>query len=95
MSAYVPRSERAAKLADAKTWAGYRYATFARQTGGLVVVLDSVEAEIDDDPEVRWSTLCDAHASCVGHATLALAKAHASDPCGWCESCREEQTNAA
>ena len=35
-----------------------------------------------------WVTVCEVHDNLVCHPTLALAKAHAADPAGWCEDCR-------
>lgn len=86
---HVSAADRAARLADARTWDGFRSAHFARSTGTLVVVVQSAEAGIEDDPELPWATLCDDHSSVVCHTTLALAKAHAADPAGWCDDCRE------
>lgn len=73
------------------SWAGYRYATRARQNGRLVVVVQSAEAGIEDDPALPWTIVCDEHDGCVCHETQQLAKRHASDPAAWCDGCREEQ----
>lgn len=69
-----------------------------RQTGGLVGVYDGAVAgmdttgERDGDPThphgAPYSTVCEAHGSIISHATLTLARWHASDPQGWCEDCR-------
>ena len=38
---------RQERLADARTWAGYRSAHFARETGTLVVVVNAAEQGLD------------------------------------------------
>jgi hypothetical protein len=78
--------DRKARLADARTLAGYRSAHFARETGTLVLVLDAEPAMLDPDGG-RWYTVCDDHSQAVGHRTLSLAKYHAANPLGWCEVC--------
>lgn len=93
---------RAERLADARTWAGYRTAAFARESGTLVVVVDGFAAGLEVDELLdacgertpRWFTICDDHGSCVGHTTLVLARAHAANPTGWCENCREQDADA-
>ena len=79
---------RSRRLAEAKTWAGFRSAHFARQTGTLVMVVDAEAQGLDPgDGATKWYTICDDHDQLVGHETLAMAKHHASDPLGWCEVC--------
>lgn len=88
---FVPLADRAALRAKVAQYDGFRYATFAKQTGGLVIVVHGVDAglESEGDPAApKWFSCCETHDTLVGHDTLALAKAHASDPCGWCEECR-------
>jgi hypothetical protein len=76
------------RLADARTWGGYRQAHFAQETGTLIVVVNAVEQGLDPvGGECKWYTICDDHSQLVGHSTLALAKAHAANPLGWCEVC--------
>jgi hypothetical protein len=60
----------------------------ARQTGTLVGVYHGVQAGMEDDPEIPWQTVCEVHHNLVGHPTLSLAMAHASDPRSWCEDCQ-------
>lgn len=79
---------RAERLADARTWAGYRSAHFARETGTLVVVYRDEDA----DPTQPWISLCDDHGQLVSHDTLALAQSHASNPLGWCEICNGQDS---
>jgi len=78
------RKDRWLRLREAHTWAGYRSAHFARETGTLVVVVDAAAQGLDGG---KWMTICDDHGQCVGHETLALAQAHAANPLGWCEVC--------
>lgn len=81
------RLRRADRLAAAAGWAGYRSARISPQTGTLVVVVDAAAAGIEDDPAIRWATLCDDHDGVVCHPTRALAESNASDPAGWCDGC--------
>lgn len=62
----------------------------ARQTGRLVGIYNSEQAGMCTDSG-KWSIVCEDHATIIAHDTLPLAIAHASDPLGWCEECREEQ----
>jgi len=79
---------RKARIAEARTWAGFRQAHYARTTGALVVVLDDREAGLDSGDCVgRWVTLCDDHDRLVFHETLETACSQASDPGGWCGVC--------
>ena len=61
----------------------------ARDNGMLVGVYDALAAGIEDDPELRWATVCEHHGAVVCHPTRGLALRHAADPRGWCEPCRE------
>lgn len=90
----LARRDRATRLADARTFAGYRQAHFAQTTGTLVVVVDGEAAGLDVEGG-RWSTVCDDHGTVIAHDTLALAKSHAADPAGWCEECQEVEKGAA
>ena len=82
-------AERRRRLANARTYAGYRQAHFSKATGTLVVVLDGKEAGLDTSWDSRWYTLCDDHSTIVSHSTLQLARAHSPDPDEWCDECRE------
>jgi hypothetical protein len=59
----------------------------SRITGALVGLYQAEQAGMDAEAG-RWSTVCEAHGSCVNHATLAAARAHLPDPTMWCEACR-------
>jgi hypothetical protein len=84
------RLERRQRLAEARTWAGYRHASFTRQTGTLVVTVDALEQGLESDLSAgRWANICDAHDTCILHDTLEDALAHGTDPAGWCEDCRD------
>ena len=83
----APTVTRAERRAEARTWAGYRSAAFARTTGTLVVVLNGHEAGYASGTDPVWYTHCADHGVHVGHPTLALARWHAADPEGWCGVC--------
>ena len=59
----------------------------ARQTGTLVGVYHGLQSGLERD---GWITLCEEHHNLVAHPSLALARAHAADPLGWCEDCRSD-----
>lgn len=60
----------------------------SRISGTLVGLYQAEQAGLD--PEAgRWVTVCEDHATCVNHATLAAARAHLPDPTMWCDPCRE------
>ena len=83
------RSSRRVRLEEARDWAGYRSAHFARTTGTLVVVVDAVEQGLSDGrSDGRWAAVCDDHKTLVTTDTLQLARYHAADPTGWCEDCQ-------
>lgn len=59
-----------------------------RQTGRVVTVYRNDEAGMDDDGGAApYSTVCEPHSFVISHGSLGLARAHAADPLGWCESC--------
>lgn len=62
----------------------------AQTTGTLVGVYHGAQSGMEMDPEYPWITVCEVHANCVSHSTLALAKSHAADPEGWCEDCAKK-----
>lgn len=66
---------------------GVRQARIARDTGTLVYLVDRREHGADDEDGGRWETVCDDHGFVCSHDTLALARAHAAAPLGWCEQC--------
>lgn len=78
---------RAARRAEALTWAGVRSASFARSTGTLVVVYDGEEQGMDTEAG-RWQTVCEDHAYIASHDTLAIARSFASAPEEFCEPCQ-------
>jgi hypothetical protein len=60
----------------------------ARQTGRPITVGSAADLGLDPcDGECAWYTICDDHATIIGHATARLARWHAADPTGWCEDC--------
>lgn len=76
----------AERRAAARTWAGFRSVRISPQTGTTIVVVQNVDAGLDDAGG-RYSTICDEHSTCIAHTTLALATYHAAAPLGWCETC--------
>lgn len=69
-------------------YAGCVQRKVARSTGRLVGVYNGEQAGMDNDEGAYpWSTVCEEHGTVVCHQTLALARAHAADPMGWCEDC--------
>lgn len=92
----APRAPRPEHRYSAHGLAGCVQQRRARSNGRLVGVYHSRQAGIDDDDEnAPWSTVCEEHATCMGHLTRALALAHAADPEGWCEDCRDERDQVA
>jgi hypothetical protein len=59
----------------------------SRRTGTLAGLYEAQQAGLDPDAG-RWVTVCEDHATCVNHETLAAARAHLPDPGTWCEACR-------
>jgi hypothetical protein len=60
----------------------------SRITGTLSGLYQAEQAGMDAEAG-KWSTVCEDHATCVNHATLAAARAHLPDPTAWCDACRE------
>lgn len=77
-----------AKLDEAKTFAGYRAARINPESGAMIVMVQSAEAGLEDDPELPWATFCHDHANLVCHETQENARGWMSDPMTWCEDCR-------
>lgn len=59
-----------------------------RQTGTRITIGRAEELAVDTDAG-PWATICEDHSIIMNHRTRTLAGAHAADPAGWCESCRE------
>jgi hypothetical protein len=77
------------KQYDANGFAGCVEQRRNRLTGFLVGVYQADQAGMESDPATPWATVCEEHNSICVHGTLALARSHAGDPCGWCEDCRK------
>ena len=77
------------------TWAGYRAHTRARSTGTLVVLVDNLEAGLDDPTESRWWLVCDDHAGCCSWEVQADARRFMSAPDEWCPDCQENAKELA
>jgi hypothetical protein len=78
------------RLRVARTWAGVRQATFSRQTGVLVLVLNAGEAGIVYDPAEPWLLVCEDHGTTEPRATVLGARADAATPADWCLECFHE-----
>jgi len=67
-----------------------------RATGNVVGIYDCEQSGVDGgvqcdtDKPNPWATVCEKHGHIVGHRSLAVARSHAADPLGWCDSCREQ-----
>jgi hypothetical protein len=59
-----------------------------RMTRTTITLYNSVEAGLENDPEGKWSTVCENHGAIVSHATRAYAASAMSCP-DWCDDCRE------
>lgn len=66
--------------------AGWRSTHVARSTGLPVSVYDG-KAQGLETIGGRWYTVCEHHGYLVSHATLRLARWHASAPEDWCGVC--------
>lgn len=73
-------------LAEARTWCGFRKASFARSTGSLVVLVDSEGQGCD--PDLPWTLICEQHNLTMQFETQANAVRFMSCPEDWCEDCR-------
>lgn len=61
----------------------------ARDTHHLVGLYHSEQSGIESDPELPWSTVCEAHHTLVSHSTMAAARACRSGS-EFCDECRAE-----
>jgi hypothetical protein len=59
-----------------------------RATGTLVGLYHSMQAEMESDPELPWSTVCEVHGTLVSHTNLRNAR-FTRDPTDFCDDCRE------
>jgi hypothetical protein len=83
------------RVYDSKGLAGCVQQRKARENGVLVGVYRNDQAGMDDNGgKEPWSTVCEAHGHIVSHTSLKLAKSHAAEPRGWCETCMANE-NAA
>jgi hypothetical protein len=81
-------TSRTARRNNALTYAGVRFASYARTTGTLVLVVDGDAHGVDTDGGAQpWSTLCDDHGGVCSHETLQAARQWASAPEQWCPYC--------
>ena len=60
----------------------------SRATGTHCGLYHSVQAGMECDHELPWSTVCELHSTLVSHATLAQARL-CRDPREWCDDCRD------
>lgn len=60
----------------------------------LVGVYRNDQADLCEDAG-PWSTICEAHGEIIGHASLSVARDHASTPEDWCEQCQAAASGRA
>lgn len=56
----------------------------------MVGLYRSKKAEIEDDPSLPWTTVCESHAGIISHATKAQAESAMKCPEDWCSVCSED-----
>jgi hypothetical protein len=63
----------------------------SRQTGNLISLYRSAEADIEDDPDpdLRYAMVCEAHGGVTCVATRARGLAELPYPNDWCPTCQE------
>lgn len=67
---------------------GFVSKSVARSTGVTVSLFHGDQSGLETDPEIPWMTVCEQHASCMGHKALRDARAWMAHPQVWCEGCR-------
>lgn len=73
---------------DVRDWSGYIKHSWSRQTGTLVVLVDSnMQGVNTDDPETPVTLICDAHATTMGFRSISRATLFMPVPKSWCEEC--------
>lgn len=77
-------------LAEARTWCGFRKASFARSTGSLVVLVSSEGQDCNGLDDLPWTLICGTHSAIMQFETQANAVRFMSCPEDWCEDCRGE-----
>lgn len=70
--------------------AHYLRTTRNRETGRPVTVGHGEDLALDFTDDGPWYTICDDHGYLISHTSMRLARAHGSDPLGWCEDCMVE-----
>lgn len=58
-----------------------------RATKTIITLYSSVESGLENDPEGKWSTVCETHGAIVSHRSQAHARSAMSFP-DWCEECQ-------
>jgi len=61
----------------------------AHSTGTHVCLYRSAMSEIEMDPALPWTTLCEEHGGSVSHETRKNAESFLSHPEEWCPTCQE------
>lgn len=62
-----------------------------RKTGLPIGIYASVQAGIEVDPELPWSTVCEVHSNVVCHGSLDAARRACATP-DWCDACQKMMT---
>lgn len=89
----VPKKKGAKRLAldaEVRSRKGCLQLRRSRATGTLVGLYRSAEGDMEVDPELPYTTVCEDHSTLVSHRTLADARANLGHPEGWCDACRGE-----
>ena len=87
------KTSRQQALAEARTFCGFRRASFARSTGSLVVLVSSAEQACD--PDLPWTLICEQHNAVMQFETQASAVRFMPCPEDWCEECQEQHYREA
>ncbi len=81
--------------AEAATRDGCVQLSYCRHgTGPMVGVYRSVDAGMEEDPDGRWSVVCEEHDALVCVRQRYVAMSTATDTCNFCDACREAETSA-
>lgn len=84
---YVEPNGRVSTLHNHDGKAGCVDQWVSRDTGTLVGLYHGPQAGMEVDPSALWCTVCEAHGTLVGHATLKDARRTRS-PKEFCDDCR-------
>ncbi len=84
----LQEARKACPEAQKGTLAGLVESRVNRVTKTKISLYRSLEAGIDGDPELPWTTVCEAHDAIIGHPSYRLARSHMAMP-ERCEDCQK------